>query len=95
MYAYTDTHLKRNEANTWRIEETAEQMNKKYHLCVTMCDILLLQKWGALSLKPCFLKLSLSPELRAQLSGNIMMAEEQDHEGLVCASGGEGDTVGD
>ena len=95
MYVYTATHLKRNEANTWRIEETAEQMNKKYHLCVTMCDILLLQKWGALSLKPCFLKLSLSPELRAQLSGNIMMAEEQDHEGLVGASGGEGDTVGD
>ena len=24
-----------------------------------------------------------------------MMAEEQDHEGLVGASGGEGDTVGD
>ena len=95
MYVYTATQLKRNEANTWRIEETAEQMNKKYHLCVTMCDILLLQKWGALSLEPCFLKLSLSPELRAQLSGNIMMAEEQDHEGLVGASGGEGDTVGD
>ena len=95
MYAYTATHLKRNEANTWRIEETAEQMNKKYHLCVTMCDILLLQKWGALSLKSCFLKLSHSSELRAQLSGNIMTAEEQDHEGPVDASGGKGDTVGD
>ena len=95
MYVYTATQLERNEANTWRIEETAEQMNKKYCLCVMMCDILLLQKWGALSLKPCFLKLSLSPKPRAQLSGNIMMAEEQDHEGLVGASGGEGDTVGD
>ena len=95
MYAYTATHLKRNEANTWRIEETAEQMNKKYHLCVTMCDILLLQKWGDLSLETCFLKLSLSPELCAQHCGNIMIAEEQDREGLVGASGGEGDTDGD
>ena len=95
MYVYTATQLKRNEANTWRIEETAEQMNKKYHLCVTMCDILLLQKWGALPLKACFLKLSFSPELRTQHSGNITMAEEQDHEGLVGARGGEGDTDGD
>ena len=42
-----------------------------------------------------FPKLSLSPELCAQLYGIIMMAEEQDHEGLVGGSGGEGDTVGD
>ena len=39
--------------------------------------------------------ISLSPELRTQHSGNIMIAEEQDHEGLVGTSSGEGDTDGD